>query len=278
MCLCYSAWGKWQLGYPDQALARARQAVALSETLKHKFSIGEAYGFCISVHHFRGESAQALECAERAIEICEDNGFAVWLAHAKLMRGRVVAEQGDAEAGVTEMSQAYDMWAATGAVVTTPFYLAMQAEGLALAGRLDDSLALLHRAFDIVCKYGERYYEAEITRLLGELTLQSAALQGVDRSKEAERWFLGGLEFTEAKQLRSLGLRSAISLGRLRMAQGRSAEALQLLQPQYAWFVEGESTRDLRTARAMIESLRAEKCSGMGGCTFMPGSESCQGK
>ncbi len=218
--------------------------------------MGEAYGFCTAVRHFRGENAQALQCADRAIEICEDNGFAVWLAHAKLMRGRIVAELGDAEAGIAEMSQAYDMWAATGAVVTTPFYLAMQAEGFALAGRPDDGLALLERAFGIACKCGERYYEAEIRRLLGELILQSAALQGVDRNKEAERWFLGALEVAKAKQLRSLGLRSAISLGRLRMAQGRSAEALQLLQPQYAWFTEGESTRDLGTARAMIESLR----------------------
>ncbi len=262
MCLCYSAWGKWQLGYPDQALARARQAVVLSEALKHKFSMGEAYGFCTSVHHFRGESAQAIECAERAIEICEDNGFAVWLAHAKLMRGRVVAERGDAEAGVAEMSQAYDMWAATGAVVTTPFYLAMQAEGLALAGRPDDGLALLHRAFDIVCKYGERYYEAEIRRLLGELTLQSAVLRGRDESGEAERWFLGALAFAEEKQLRSLSLRSAISLGRLRLAQGRSAEALRILQPAYEWFEEGKGTRDLELARTLIENLRPARAVG----------------
>lgn len=256
MCLCYSAWGKWELGYADQALERARRVVALSEKLRHKFSMGEAYGFSTAVHHFRGENAQALESAERAIRICEDNGFAVWLAHAKLMRGRIVAELGDAEAGVAEMSQGYDMWAATGAVVTTPFYLALQAEGLALAGRPDEGLALLQRAFDIVSRYGERYYEAEIRRLLGELTLQSAALHGRDESAAAERWFVGALAFAQEKQLHGLGLRSAISLGRLRLAQGRSEEALQNLEPAYAWFEEGKGTRDLEQARTLIEALR----------------------
>ncbi len=262
MCLCYSAWGKWQLGYPDQALERARRVVALSESLNHKFSMGEAYGFCTAVRHFRGENAQALECAERAIQICKDNGFAVWLAHAKLMRGRIVAELGDAEAGIEDMSQAYDMWAETGAVVTTPFYLALQAEGLALAGRPDDGLALLQRAFDIVCKYGERYYEAEIRRLLGELTLQSAALHGRSEDSAAERWFLGALAFAQEKQLHSLGLRSAISLARLRIAQGRSMEALQILQPAYAWFEEGRGTRDLEQARTLIGNLDIKSAAG----------------
>jgi class 3 adenylate cyclase/predicted ATPase/ABC-type transport system involved in cytochrome c biogenesis ATPase subunit len=256
MCLCYSAWGKWELGYADQALARAQRVVALAEELGHKFSMGEAYGFSTAVHHFRGENAQALESAERAIRICEDNGFAVWLAHAKLMRGRVVAELGDAEAGVAEMSQGYDMWAATGAVVTTPFYLALQAEGLAMAGRPDEGLALLQRAFDIVSRYGERYYEAEIRRLLGELSLQSAALHGRDESAAAERWFAGALAFAQEKQLHGLGLRSAISLGRLRLGQGRPENALQILEPAYAWFEEGKGTRDLEQARSLIEALR----------------------
>ncbi len=261
MCLCYSAWGKWQLGYSDQAIQRARGVVALAEALKHRFSMGEAYGFCTSVHHFRGENAEGLRCAERAIEICEDGGFAVWLAHAKLMRGRIAAEQGDAEAGVAEMAKAYDMWAATGAVVTTPFYLAMQAEGLALAGRPDDGLILLQRAFDIVCKHGERYYEAEIRRLFGELILQAAATRGRDESAAAERWFLGALAFAGEKRLHALVLRSAASLARLRMAQGRAAQALQVLEQAYAWFEEGIETRDLKQARALIENLRLKSAS-----------------
>lgn len=257
MCLCYSAWGKWQLGYPDQALARARQVIKLSEEINHPFSMGEAYGFCTTVHHFRGENTQALACAERAIGICEANGFAVWLAHARLMRGRIVAEQGDSAAGIEEMRQAYDMWSATGAVVTTPFYLAMQAEGFALAGRPEEGLALLERAYAIVCKYKERYYEAEIRRLTGELTLQSAALRGLDRTAEAEQWLTGALAFAQEKQLHSMALRCADSLGRLRMAQDRNAEAARVLDPVYAWFSEGGDTRDLVRARELRGQLRA---------------------
>jgi len=254
MCLCYSSWGMWELGYPDQALQRAEKVVALAKALDHRFSMGEAYGFRAAVHHFRGEHEAAREDAEFAIKICEDHGFAVWLAHAKLMHGRVVAELGEPAAGIKEMREAYAMWSATGAVATTPFYLAMQAEGLALAGHPDDGLALLRKAIDIVGRCGERYYEAEIMRLFGELVLQSAALRRENRSDEAERWLLSGFELAETLKLRSLKLRCAISLSRLRASQGRAGEARQVLEPAYAWFKEGADTRDLQRARTMLST------------------------
>ncbi len=255
MCLCYSSWGKWELGYPDTALQRAERVVELSTELDHPFSMGEAYGFRASVRHFRGEAVAARQDAECAMKICDDHGFAVWLAHAKLMHGRALAEMGEPAAGIEEMRQAYDMWAATGAVVTTPFYLAMQAEGLALAGRSDEGLVLLEKAIEIVRKCGERYYEAEIHRLFGELILQSAAMRGIDRNVEAERWFLSGLVAAEAATLQSLKLRCATSLGRLWASQGRPEQAMQLLAPTYGWFNEGAGTRDLNLARRLLDEL-----------------------
>jgi class 3 adenylate cyclase/predicted ATPase len=256
MCLCYSSWGKWQLGYPDNALQRAEKVVKLSTELDHPFSMGEAYGFRAAIRHFRGEAEAARQDAEHAIKICDEHGFAVWLAHAKLMHGRALAELGEPAAGIEEMREAYAMWASTGAVVTTPFYLAMQAEGLALAGRSDDGLVLLETAIDIVRKCGERYYEAEIHRLFGVLILQSAAMRGIDRNGEAERWFLSGLAAAEAATLQSLKLRCAISLGCLWASQGRPEQAMQILAPTYSWFNEGAGTRDLVLARRLLDELR----------------------
>jgi predicted ATPase len=262
MCLCYSSWGKWELGYPDQALQRANAVVELATRLDHRFSMGEAHGFRAAVLHFRGENEFARADAERAIRICEDHGFPVWLAHAKLMHGRVVAELGEPGAGIEEMRQAYEMWAATGAVVTTPFYLAMQAEGFALANRPDEGLVLLEKALEIVRRCGERYYEAEIRRLFGELTLQSAAMRRTDRSDEAEQWFLGGLEFAEAAKLYSLRLRCATSLSRLWSSQGRLEDATLVLTPAYEWFDEGSDTRDLDCARVLLKQLQATNVAG----------------
>jgi predicted ATPase len=256
MCLCYSAWSLWQLGFPDEARNRVLAVVAHAEQIQHKFSIGEAYGFRAAVLHFRGENREALESAERAVKICEENGFAVWLAHARVMRGRIAADLGDVAAGVEEMRQGYESWADSGAVVTTPFYLAMRAEGLALDHRPEDGLALLEQALAIVNRTGERYYEAEIRRLIGQLTLQSAARAGLDRSAEAEDWMLQALECARSRKLASLGLRAAINLADLWHAQGRSEDAIESLEGAYRAIEGGAGTRDLVNAQARLAVMR----------------------
>lgn len=261
MCLCYSAWSTWQLGRPDEALARADDVVARAERLRHKFSIGEAYGFRAAVQHFRGESAAALASAQRAVQVCEDGGFAVWLAHALVMRGRAAAALGDVEAGVAEMRRGCALWSATGAIVTTPFYLAMRAEGEMLAGRDDDAWQLLEHALAIVERTGERYYEAEIRRLLGVLTLHRAAAAGVDRSAEAHACLHRAHQVASALQLRSLVLRSAITHAELWLAQGVPGAALALLQPALNAVGEGRDTRDPRRARQLLAAARAAAAS-----------------
>ncbi|MDP1535332.1 MAG: hypothetical protein Q8L92_17275, partial [Rubrivivax sp.] len=255
MCLCYSAWGRWELGFPDDALLRAHRVVALAESLQHKFSLGEAHGFAAAVHHFRGESAQALDAAARAIEICRDGGFAVWLAHAKVMHGRALVELGEVEAGVDEMRLAYGMWVATGAVVTRPFYLALRAEGLARAGRPGEGLDLLELGLALVQRHGERYYEAELRRLSGELALQAGQMAGTDRRDEAETWFAGALALAQRQQLHSLALRSATSLARLWVSQGRHEDARRVLQPALHAVGEGQGTRDPQQAAALLAGL-----------------------
>jgi predicted ATPase len=249
MCLCYSAWSLWQLGFPDEARRRVMEVVAHAESIRHKFSLGEAYGFRAAVLHFRGENREAMESAERAVQICEENGFTVWLAHARIMRGRIAAELGDVAAGVDEMRQGYEAWSASGAVVTTPFYLAMRAEGHALDHRPEDGLALLEQALAIVNRTGERYYEAEVHRLIGRLTLESAGRAGLDRRAEAETWMQQALECARSRELGSLALRAALDLSDLWQLEGRGEPARALLAEACTAIEGGEGTRDLAEAR-----------------------------
>jgi predicted ATPase len=157
------------------------------------------------------------------------------------------------------MRKAYDLWAGTGAVVTTPFYLAMRAEGLALIDRTDEGLALLEHALAIVNRGGERYYESEIRRLVGVLIMQGAAKLGLDRSAEAESWLREGHRCAQSRKLRSLGLRCAISLAELWLSQGRRSEAFEVLEPAYHSVGEGAGTRDLVRARKVLAAARREE-------------------
>ena len=115
---------------------------------------------------------------------------------------------------------------------------------------------MVEHAFDIVRKYGERYHEAEIRRLVGELILQSGAVHGRDRNTEAERWIQGALDFARSRKFRGMELRAAISLARLWAAQNRDHDAVQLLAPLYRWFSEGKGTGDLVRAQKLLEELR----------------------
>ena len=257
MCLCYSAWSLWQLGRPDEARARVVAVVAHAEEIRHRFSIGEAYGFHAAVLHFRGEDRAALASAAQAVRICEENGFAVWLAHARVMRGRIAAELGQVADGVEEMRQGLAAWTDSGAVVTTPFYLTMRAEGHALEGRPEARLALLEQALELVERTGERYYEAEIRRLTGRLTLESARRAGLDRGAEALDWLHQALACARARRLGSLELRAAMDLAALWQAQGRHEAAIATLAPACDAVVGGTGTRDVLQAQALLAALRA---------------------
>lgn len=251
MCLCYSAWGLWNHGLADTALARIAQVLQLAEASAHRFSIGEAHAFAASVRHFRGETEAALRHAEQCIAVCEEGGFAVWLAHARIMRGRLWCEQGRVQDGVQEMQAGYAQWVRSGAEVTRPFYLAMQAEGLALAGDLPQALAVVRDALARVERTGERYHEADLHRLHGELLLREdpAATQAAEASLQQ------ALAFARTQQTLGFELRAACALARLWLGHGRAAEAQALLAEVLSRCTEGQDTRDLRVAQALLDTM-----------------------
>ncbi len=239
LCLSYSAWALWQMGRADEALARARQGVALAEQLKHPFSLGQALGFLAVVHHFRGEPAPGLLAAQRAISVCEAGGFVQWLAHAHVLHGRLRAGLGELDAGLAEMALGDAQWAATGAVVTRPFYAVLRAEGLALAGRPDEALPLMAEALALIGRHGERYFEPEVHRVMGQL------LRDCGRGDaQALPWLEDALSQAQALQLPGLALRAALSLAPVWAASGRRAEALVLLEACLGAVTEGAATQD----------------------------------
>ncbi len=251
MCLCYSSWALWEMGRADAALDRARQGVALAEQLQHPFSLGQALGFLAVAHYFRGELAPGLLAARRAIGVCEAGGFVQWLAHARVLHGRLRAALGEVDAGLAEMARGQAQWAATGAVVTQPFYAVLRAEGLALAGRPDEALLLVRDAQALIARHGERYFEPEVLRLMGQLLHSS----GRDSGGQALAWLEDALAKARALQLPGLALRAAVALAPLWAQGGRRAEALALLDTSLADAPEGAHTADPQQARALRAAL-----------------------
>jgi adenylate cyclase len=97
--------------------------------------------------------------------------------------------------------------------------------------------------------------------LKGELILQQFNVQG-PKSKveeEVEACFLKAIEVARRQQAKSWELRASTSLACLWQQQGKRAEAHKLLSEVYNWFTEGFDTRDLREAKALLESLESQK-------------------
>jgi predicted ATPase len=114
---------------------------------------------------------------------------------------------------------------------------------------------------------GERYYEAELYRLKGQLTLQKFQVSGskfqVDNPPsafrnpqlETEAYFLKAIEIARRQQAKSLELRAGMSLSRLWQQQGKKEEARRMLAEIYGWFTEGFDTADLKEAKALLDEL-----------------------
>ena len=192
-----------------------------------------------------------------------EQGFALALSQAAILRGWALAKQGQGEEGIAQTRQSMDAWRATGAELQRPHYLALLAEAYGKGEQVEEGVHELVEALAIVDKTGARQYEAELYRLKGELTLQkfqvSSSTQPPTPSPqaeaEAEACFHKAIEIARKQSAKLLELRAVMSLSRLWQQQGKKAEARQMLVEIYNWFTEGFDTKDLQEAKALLQDL-----------------------
>jgi predicted ATPase len=193
----------------------------------------------------------AQEHAEAAISLTTEQGFPSWMAWGALLRGWALAQQGQAQVGLEQMTQGLMTYRATGTELVRPYFLALLAEAYGTRGEPEAGLAVLTEALTLVETTGERWYEAELYRLRGELLLQ----QHADNHLEVEACFQHALDIARNQRAKSFELRAATSLARLWHQQGKRQEAHDLLAPVYSWFTEGFDTLDLKDAKGLLDAL-----------------------
>jgi len=109
----------------------------------------------------------------------------------------------------------------------------------------------VNEALAFVERTEERFYEAELYRLQGELLLQ----QSEHSAPAAAASFQKAMTIAHHQQAKSLELRAVMSLSRLWQQQGKKEEARQMLAEIYGWFTEGFDTKDLQEAKELLEEL-----------------------
>ena len=189
------------------------------------------------------------------------------LSHSQMKKGRCSGRRqgglvkswlsvltGRASDAVTSFSSAIALSRSTGATIFVPLFLSMLGRAFAERRQFDPARRCIGEAIALAETSGERWFDAEIYRIGGEIELGSSEPKGPN----AQRYFEQALDVARAQQARSLELRAAVSLARLWRGQGRRTEARDLLAPVYEWFTEGFDTLDLKEAEALLEEVGSQ--------------------
>jgi predicted ATPase len=194
------------------------------------------------------------------------------LGYASILKGWSQAEQGQEEQGIDIVRQGLAAQQAAGVGLARSAFLGHLAELQSRAGKPEVGLPLVDQALTFVEKSGERYYEAELYRLKGELLLAQEVKSQPSKAKNqksenlnpnsqipgpelgAEAYFCKAINIARHQKAKSWELRASISIVRLWQSQGKQEEAHNLLANIYGWFTEGFETVDLKQARELLAS------------------------
>jgi predicted ATPase len=190
--------------------------------------------------------------AEATMALATAQGFEHRVAQGRIMRGWALAMQGDAATGVAHIQQGLEVVQRIGQKLYHPYHLALLAEAYGQVGQPEAGLTCLATALTLVEMTEERWWEAEVYRLKGELLLRLP----LPDIPQATACLHQAFAVARLQQARALELRAALSLSRLWRQQGKQAEAYELLALVYGRFTEGFDTADLQEAKALLDALR----------------------
>jgi predicted ATPase/DNA-binding winged helix-turn-helix (wHTH) protein len=244
----------WLQGFPDQAMRTAQRTITSARAQDHTISLCYALSTAACpVALWVGDLAAAERYVSMLLDHSAKLAMAVWQAGGRCLKGALLLKQGRINTGSQHLRRALDELRETGSVPRYSAFLGMLAEGLAEGGQLAAAGAAVDEALARSEINEERWCVAELLRIKGELVLLE---NPPDAAATAEDHFRQALDWARRQGALSWELRAATSLARMRRNQGRSKEARDLLAPVYNGFIEGFETADLKTARALLDSLQ----------------------
>lgn len=248
MCYGYSSWIHFELGDADEALRRVNKALALATLLKHPFSMGVAHGFAASLKRLCGDWQGALGHAKEAVRICEQGGFQVWLAHAWMVHGQLLCDQGQVDEGLREIDRGYALWEGGGARISCATYQVTLAELLLRAERTAAAQLACDKADSLSLAIGESHYRSEILRVQGLCEWQAG------RAAAAGKLLEQALAQAAHQGKPGLSLRCAVSLAAWRTAHAPAEDTEGLLGQCLQRAPGHATTRDAAWARTLLQA------------------------
>jgi predicted ATPase/class 3 adenylate cyclase len=254
-CFTTSALTLWLQGYPDRAVERVNDALALAAKLDHPFTSAFARFHSGLLHLWRRESDIVLGRAVGLLEIAEEHDFPIWTAAGTCLLGAAQAGLGRFGEGLDNIRKGMNLYQGLRSPpVFWPMLLSLDASANHRAGRPANGLHSIDAAIEIMSPGAGTTLLPELHILKGDLLAALAADEGGDGSG-AENWYR--LAFDRARDLyaRMSQLRAATRLCRVWQANGDHKAAERTLAPVYATFTEGFATADLLEARDLLAAV-----------------------
>jgi predicted ATPase len=247
----YRALAHWMLGYPESALADADHAIEDAREGDHAGTLMYAQLHASFTNILCAKYAAANQQSDEVVRLADEKGAALWKALGTMEKGCVLALSGKPSEAIELIASGITTYRSTGSRVYLPFFLSHLSWAHAELGQFDDAWHCISEAETAAETTKERWYEAEINRIKGEIALKLPQLD----CSQAQAYFERGLALSRAQQAKSWELRAAMSLARLWRDQRKHQLARELLAPVFSWFTEGFDTRDLKEAKALLAEL-----------------------
>jgi predicted ATPase len=247
----YRALAQWMLGYPETALADADHALEDARQDGHAGTLMYAQFHTSLTNVLCAKYAAANTQSNEVVRLADEKGAALWKALATMQKGSVFALSEKVSEGIQMITPGITAYLSTGSRVYLPIFWSHLSSAYAQLGQFDDAWRCIGEAMTAVEITKERWYEAEVNRIAGEIALLSPE---PDVAK-AEAYFARALAVAQKQEAKSWELRAAMSMARLWRDQGKPQRARELLAPIYGWFTEGFDTRDLKEAKTLLDGL-----------------------
>jgi predicted ATPase len=250
-CMVYLALTLWPLGDVTRALLLADEAVALAQKTGHVATLAYALGHVCSLDLLRRDARRLLTHAKSLVDLSREHGLRMWFAVGTFELGHARWRTGERQAGKTEMLAGIGRCREQELALELQLLEAAYAEAQSEMGPVESAVAILDGAFALSERTGQRWHDAELNRLRGNILLK----RDPANTAPAEDAFLTAIAVAREQKARSFELRAALSLAKLYQSTGRPADAHAVLAPALEGFTPTPKFPEIEEAQTLLAAL-----------------------
>jgi predicted ATPase len=249
--LCWRSIASWLLGSPEAALKDTERALVVARDIGHSATLMYVLNFSAWTHILCGDHPAARVLVEEFEPLKDRVGSPFWAAWGMMQKGCILALTDNPLDAIEAIDSGITAMRSTGTSMWMPVWLSHLAVAKGQVGEFEDATRFIGEAAIAMEATNERWYEAELTRIAGEIALLSSK----PNASKAEASFTRALAVARQQQAKSWELRAATSMARLWRDQGKRESARELLRPVHSRFTEGFDTFDLMQAKTLLDEL-----------------------